>query len=155
MPEDDLTQEGSLAAWRYRGDYSPGIGTLAGFLLMKANFAMLDAWRSQSYLMTGGRKSRRKEKILSLGKEVRSGLAIDPADEFGSVAIEIFESQEDFETLICKAANFRERRMLRMRFLYGKSLREIGDACGLHETRIAQILQGVFKLLRDMLPGLA
>jgi hypothetical protein len=63
------------------------------------------------------------------------------ADRKGKVLVDVKRSQQNYERDLKQAREARRRSFERARKA-GLSLREIGDAAGIHHSRVAEIVRG-------------
>ena len=151
IPIDDLKQEAAAAVWKNMHNYDSARGDLESWAGCRIWGAMLDAMRSQGRMLSGGQRTKRRERRVPFERRYREGqqMVIERPDEREDSLRRYRDGYEQLEDLL-RGLTDQESRACLMRWGHDMEQKEIGRAMGLHDSRISQFLTRAKGYLRQV-----
>jgi len=150
LPVDDLIQEGSIAAWRKLGNYSPSLGySLSTFLGRRILGAIQDYAREHSHLMGTFRGHlKAMPRVISIEMLATDQVQFEPEDyRAAAVPDGDRENAVAFNRQLFNLSPH-QAQAVRLHYLQGLAQREVASRMRLSESRISQLLHQAVDILR-------
>lgn len=150
---DDFAQVARLECWRLLDRFDPSRGLkLTSYLGRRIVGAMQDHLRSFGYLLAGGQRIKRTERLVSIA--VNDRMPKGPASQNITVLVDYRKPQpsrvvehDAFEALL-KDLTQQEKQCLRLYFREAMSMKQIGRTLDISESRVSQITGNAVKRLQ-------